>query len=468
MKLTLKKRAAVSISLTYSFIFGVTSIIIWLLFASYRQDEFKIRLEEKALTTVRLLVEVNEINDQLLKTIEKSTLNRLYKEKTVIYNQTGQAIYSTSPDTAKTWNKTPLFKLLPNTDMFQSQGEFDIYGFHYQKNEKNYFALVIAEDKYGYRKLRYLGVLLISAFALSTIIVWLLTFAAMQGLLKPLDKFITEITSIGDRNLTTRLALSKRNDEIDQLGKAFNLMMERIESSYSRQQEFSAQASHELRTPLARIITQLENLEVGETHSERTREYLRNLRSDAHQMADLIHSLLLLAQSANDQRFTNIRRMDELLFDAFEQTKKFAPALQIRFEIDLEEGADKEPNLEVYCNEALLLQALINLLRNADLYSDDHIANVHLKQVSDNFLCLRISNTGQTLTPFESDTIFDAFTRGSNARRKQGSGLGLRITQRILQYHGAMIRYVAENNNLNVFEVLIPVHVPDAELNTSN
>lgn len=457
MTLTLKKRAAVSISLTYSLIFGVTSITIWLLFASYREDEFKIRLEEKALTNLRLLAEVDKIDDQLLRTIERSTLNRLYKEKTVIYNTTGHSVYSTSKDTGNTWDKSRLFRLPPNAELYETFGDFDVYGFHYQKQNKNYYALVIAEDKYGYRKLRYLGVLLISAFALSTPIVWLLTFAAMRGLLKPLDRFITEITSIGDRNLTTRLALSARNDEIDQLGKAFNLMMERIESSYLRQQEFSAQASHELRTPLARIISQLENLEAGESHSDRTREYLQNLRNDAHQMANLIHSLLLLAQSANEQQFTGVRRLDELLFDAFEQTKMFAPKLQIHFEIELDEGTDKEPNLDVQCNEALLIQALINLLRNADLYSDDHYVDVRLRQTKDNLLSLRISNNGATLNDAEASRIFDAFMRGNNARRKQGSGLGLRITQRILQYHGASIRYLAEGNNLNVFEILLPV-----------
>jgi signal transduction histidine kinase len=217
-------------------------------------------------------------------------------------------------------------------------------------------------------------------------------------------------------------------------------------------------ARHELRTPLARIISQLENLESGETHSERTREYLRNLRSDATQMADLIHSLLLLAQSTNEERFTSIRRLDEMLFDAFEQAKKFAPTLQIRFEIDLEEGTEKEPNLEVQCNEALLLQALINLLRNADLYSDDHVADVHLKQLDEHYLCLRISNNGPTLTEKEASKIFDAFMRGHNARRKQGSGLGLRITHRIMQYHDASIRYIAEGKKKNVFEIIMPVY----------
>jgi K+-sensing histidine kinase KdpD len=152
-----------------------------------------------------------------------------------------------------------------------------------------------------------------------------------------------------------------------------------------------------------------------------------------------------------------VRRLDELLFDAFEQTKMFAPNLQIHFEIELEEGTDKEPNLDVQCNEALLIQALINLLRNADLYSDDHHADVRLKQTKDNLLSLRISNNGATLNDGEASRIFDAFMRGDNARRKQGSGLGLRITQRILQYHGASIQYIAENDNLNVFEVLIPV-----------
>jgi signal transduction histidine kinase len=82
---------------------------------------------------------------------------------------------------------------------------------------------------------------------------------------------------------------------------------------------------------------------------------------------------------------------------------------------------------------------------------------VRLKQTKDNLLSLRISNNGATLNDGEASRIFDAFMRGDNARRKQGSGLGLRITQRILQYHGASIQYIAENDNLNVFEVLIPV-----------
>jgi hypothetical protein len=92
-----------------------------------------------------------------------------------------------------------------------------------------------------------------------------------------------------------------------------------------------------------------------------------------------------------------------------------------------------------------------------DLYAADHHEDVRLKQTKDNLLSLRISNNGATLNDGEASRIFDAFMRGDNARRKQGSGLGLRITQRILQYHGASIQYIAENDNLNVFEVLIPV-----------
>jgi two-component system, OmpR family, sensor histidine kinase ArlS len=453
-KNTIKRRTAVYISLLYSTIFGLTSLIIILLFASFRKDEFLIRLEEKAMTSIRLLLEVKEIDEQLLRKIDRNTINRLYNEKTLIYNEQQELIYSSVDDAYVEWNPEDLFNLRSNKKFHVTKGQYDIFGFFYDSHDKDYYVLIYAEDKYGNRKLRYLIYLLLAAFAISTTTVWLASFRLIHRLLSPLDRFIERITSISERNLTTRLEPSMHNDEIDQLANAFNQMMGRIETSYKKQQEFSSNASHELRTPVARLITQLENLEKLSGHSAHTLEYIHNLKTDANQMAELISSLLLLSRSEDQGTNWVVRRMDEVLFEAIDQVKKDFPDFQIRFE--MLSVPDHESALQIHCNESLIKIALLNLLRNAYLYSDNKSVEIELEQVDNSKLLLRLSNNGPPMNKTEKEQLFQPFMRGRNAAGKQGTGLGLRIAQRIIHHHEGSIHYL-EDGTKNVFEIALRV-----------
>ena len=94
----------------------------------------------------------------------------------------------------------------------------------------------------------------------------------------------------------------------------------------------------------------------------------------------------------------------------------------------------------------------INLFKNAYLYSTDKLINVKLIQESEH-LQVRITNKGALIAPEDRESLFKAFTRGRNAGNIQGTGLGLRITERILTHHNAKINYEALDQDINCFVI---------------
>jgi signal transduction histidine kinase len=452
--MTIKKRIALYSSLFFSALFGLTSIIIYYQFSDFREEEFKERLEEKALTTMKLLAEVQEVDKTLLQLIDRNSIHKLYNEKTLVFDDSLQLVYSSVDDVVIRWTVDDLKKLKKEKTFFKIDGEYEVYGIHYDSQNIEYYALISAQDKYGKRKLQFLSFVLTTTFLIATAIVWLVSFNFTKRLLLPLDNFQKKITNISLNNLTERLVETERKDEINLIAKAFNQMMFRIENSYKNQQDFTANASHELRTPIARIITQLENLEQLEKHSPETQTYLQNIKTDANNMAELVSSLLTLSKISETQiDFTNNKkRIDEIIFDSIALVKKNYPDFSSSFE--LIENPEFEYDLDIFCNESLLKIAFSNLFKNAYLYSANKKAFVEIEQISKNQMAVRIKNNGNTIENAEQHKLYDTFMRGKNSQNKPGSGLGLPLSKRIFNYHNASLNYTVTNQNLNQFEVI--------------
>src|SRR3712207_5829111 len=107
----LKHRFPLIFSLLFSLVLAAVLLTIYQLFSNFRQQEFKERLSEKAETTVKLLLEVQEVDEQLLKIIDRNTLNRLYNEKVLIFNDSMQLIYSSIDDANISWEAQDLKRL---------------------------------------------------------------------------------------------------------------------------------------------------------------------------------------------------------------------------------------------------------------------------------------------------------------------------------------------------------------------
>jgi len=443
--MTLKFRLSLYTSIVFTLLFGAVSTIIILLFSDYRKQEFRERLEEKALTSIKLLIEVKEVDKQLLKVIDQNSINKLYNEKTLIFDANYNLIYSSLDDTQIGWTIEDLDFLKANKTFFKRNGDYEIYGVFYDTQDQDFYALISANDNYGKRKLQYLIYLLLGAYIIFSILAWSMAFYLVKSQLIPLDYFIKQMGNINENNLETRLVVkSESQNELDLIGKEFNYMMNRIEQAYQKQKEFTANASHELRTPITRIALQLEN-QIKQV-SPKERYLLERIFMDINQLNDLINSLLLLSKVDNIHLASSETvRIDEVIFDSFEQVKQVYPDFIIHLNINA--GNDFEQLLEVKGNQKLFETAFVNLLKNAYFYSDNKQATVDIGQ-HEQHLQVVIANSGPTLSPAEQGRIFQPFMRGENAKHRVGLGLGLRMVQRIFQAYRFAIRYeVVQNSN---------------------
>lgn len=425
-------------------------IVIYTLFSSFREDDFFDRLEKKAISTAKLLIEVQEIDQNLLQVIEEKSNYKMYRECVVVTKNNGEIIFSSAP--YKDWYDTTVFaELHQQSRIRMKSGKLDIIGLQVGNKKDNYCVFIAGEDKFGIQKLVFLTYLLIVTFLVSTLLIFLSTTKFIKKLLEPLDLFEKEITNISANQLNIQITDSGRNDEISLLTVAFNQMLERIEDSYEGQKAFSANASHELRTPIARIILQLENLRSSEGHSPATLTYLKSILSDANQMSELITSLLLLSKlskyEVNPDYATE--RMDEILFESYEHILKSYPELRLNFEIIEGEGS-----LEINCSRSLINVVFTNLFKNAALYSDDQKVTVVLDLSSSDGLKVHLINTASSVSDMNPIDLFQPFVRGNHTQNQNGSGLGLSIVKRIMDYHNAEINYEIQNNKTHHFSLL--------------
>jgi two-component system, OmpR family, sensor histidine kinase ArlS len=455
--MTLKRRIAIGVSIIFSVLFGLAVTSVYISFSTFRKEEFFQRLEEKALTTTKLLVEVNEVDLRMLRLIDANTVNKLYSERTLVFDSSYRLIYSSIDDANIRWRLDDLERLKNERLFYRTEDGKDMLGMYYEGGENDYYVLVAAEDKYGYSRLAYLRISLIITFLLGTVLVWMVTNYAIRRFLKPLDEFQEQITTITVNKLSVHMEESGDSEEINLLASAFNKMLLRIDSSFAAMREFTSNASHELRTPLTRIAFQLENLMKSGDHPEQTMSVLKAVTGNVYELSNLVNSLLLLSKMDRGElksRFSR-ERMDEIIFAAHQQVNQMDNQFQINFSISDHE--DSDATMEVFGSRPLLEAAMVNLLKNACLYSPDKRASVHMEQTGPHELCVTVSNLGKPLAPEEQERLFEPFTRGSNAVNTQGSGLGLRITRRILEYHNARISYAPGEGDEHRFVLVFRV-----------
>ena len=447
--MTIRRKLSFIISGLLTVLFLFASAIILYMDAEFREEEFKKRLEEKALTSVKLLIDVKEVDKTLLKIIDQNTVHKLFNEKTLIFDEHFRLIYSSLDDTQIKWRINDLYYLKRKGSFFRDDSNNELLGIYYKTKGKSYYVLISASDIYGKRQLEFLTILLIITFLIFTISGWILTIYMVKKGLKPLDDFHSNISKINESNLEQRLQIQQNSEnEIDLIGNEFNLMLQRIEKAYQKQREFTAQASHELKTPIARIIAQLENITANVNDEQKTQ--ILNVISNAVDLNELIQSLLLLTNLDNRPKFEQHQiRIDAIIDTTIEKVCKQYADFKIHYSIEPKEIIYEL--LSIKSDAKLLEIVFINLFKNAYLYSENKELSVHISEMNQK-LIITLSNDGIVLSSAEQLHIFEPFVRGQNSGNNAGLGLGLRIIERILTHYHFQISYRIINNK-NCFEL---------------
>lgn len=293
-------------------------------------------------------------------------------------------------------------------------------------------VLVSTEQVYAdlnRQTLIFAGLGLIS-LAMAAAIAWVIS----SRIIAPVREVAHVAERISQSNLTTRVPVHG-DDEVAQLARTFNHMLDRIDEAYRSQRQFIDDAGHELRTPITIVRGNLELLDTA-TPAERERS-IELCISELDRMTRMVNDLLTLAIAESaDSDFLNIEQVDlsQLTIDIDDKAHMLTDG---RSEVvGIGEG-------QVSCDSARITEAVLEFVRNAAKYSPAgspiHIATT----VEEGRARFTVTDFGAGVDPAQQEALFQRFHRGSLDNKDEqertsskGAGLGLSIVQAIALAHG--------------------------------
>jgi len=456
--MNLKVKFAFWFAVFVTLVLSVTFAVIYIQSSDFRRADFYDRLRQKALTTQRLLLEVEEIDSVLLRIIDRNTFITLPEEQILVFDVKDQLLYSNLDEDSIEFDYGFLAQVRAHREVRRQdpRTERELLGLRVDKTGGSYVVLASALDKYGIRKIVNLRNILLFTWLLGLGIAVVLAYLYVRNIVgKPLSNLTERISAIRGDNLTARLEVPQDQDELTILARNFNDLLERVERAFDAQRSFVQFASHELRTPLANMLSETENTLAKPRLPEEYQQALRSLREEQSRLIEMSNALLLLShyEQAELGDYTPIVRIDEVLYQTIEEVRTLAP--DTRALLDFASAPDDQNELLVQGTSALMRTAFRNLIENACRYADDQTVRIQIQSGRDQ-LDVRFDNWGNTLTAAEGRHLFTPFFRGKNTAGKRGFGLGLVIAQRILRLHRATIRYECPQEGLNRFVVSFP------------
>ena len=271
-------------------------------------------------------------------------------------------------------------------------------------------------------------------------------FWLARYLTTPLLKLRTTTNELAEGNLGARVAdkLTKRRDEVGQLGRDFNGMAERLESMVRAQQRLLGDISHELRSPLARLGVAL-GLARQRSGTE-ANGALDRIERESDNLNEMISQLLELTrlESGTDGRKRTTIDLSSLVRDVAEDADYEARGVNRSVQVVWTERCS------ISGIEDLLRSAVENVVRNAVRFTPEGTAvEVALQRQNGgggNYAVISVRDRGAGVPEDALEKIFHPFYRAEDARDRQsggGTGLGLAITERAVRMHGGSVK--AEN-----------------------
>jgi len=284
----------------------------------------------------------------------------------------------------------------------------------------------------------------------------LVAFVVAGRVLAPVRQLTETARSISETDLTRRIVVDG-HDELAELGRTFNAMLDRLQAAFATQKDFVADAGHELRTPITIIRGHLELL--GEDPDER-RDTVELVCDELDRMSRFVDDLLLLARAEQ----ADFVRAEDVDLDALtEELMAKASALASRDWQLASYGVGR-----LRADRQRLTQAVMQLAQNAVQHTQEGDRIALGSSCEDGHARLWVSDSGPGVHPADRVHIFERFARGSGARRSKGAGLGLAIVSAIAEAHGGRVDLEsAPPGGGATFTVTIPTQPPQQEDRTS-
>ena len=272
--------------------------------------------------------------------------------------------------------------------------------------------------------------------------------------LKPVKSVVQTAKEISADDLSLRIEVGQRHDEIGELVDTFNDMISRLEKSVKKIKQFSGDVSHELRTPLTIIRGEIEVLLRKERNKEEYQKTLKSTLEEAAYLERIIDDLLFLSRiEALEKKESDKRaKLDEILLNVVESQELTANKKSITLDI-----RKVEPS-EINGEEILLERMITNVIDNAIRYTLPHGKVEVTLEKKDGSIIFLVQDTGIGIPEESLPLIFDRFYVVDKSRSKEtgGLGLGLSIVKRVVDCHGGKIEIKSELKKGTSFSVRFP------------
>lgn len=274
-------------------------------------------------------------------------------------------------------------------------------------------------------------------------------WAAAGHALAPIRRIATTARRITENRLEARVRPSGPQDELHELGVAFDAMLDRVQDAVDAQRRFVANASHELRTPLTVMRTEAEvALDDPEASVEDLLEVARSVVESTDRTERLIDGLLVLAASG-----AGMRRDDP--FDLAAAVRRGASTIADEAAVArVELALDLEP-APVRGDEVLIERLAANLAENAVRHGEAGARACLGVRRQGAGAVLTVASQGERIEPRDLARLGQPFER-LRRERSRGTGLGLSIVRAVAEAHGGSLRLTAPETGGLIAEVRLP------------
>ena len=293
------------------------------------------------------------------------------------------------------------------------------------------YLLQVAQDRSADERFRkQFGALLALALGLGFIASTLVAITVTKRGLRPLAEMRHALERVQPAHLSERIEPAQWPRELQPVVTAFDGMLDRLEDSFTRLSQFSADLAHELRTPIGNMLGETQVALTRERSSEEYRSTIESAAAECERLSAIIDNLLFLARAESAEQ-----QIERSLFNGRAALEKIAGFYQTAAE-------DRHVNIEcsgegqIFADPALFNRAVGNLIDNALRFTTDG-GNIGISiRGTTEATEISVIDTGSGIGPEHLPHVFNRFYRADPSRSSAGTGLGLALVKSIVDLHG--------------------------------
>jgi two-component system, OmpR family, heavy metal sensor histidine kinase CusS len=313
------------------------------------------------------------------------------------------------------------------------------------------FTIQVAQDRSSDEQVeRKFGILVLVVLSGSILASILIAIPVTRRGLRPLEEMKHSLERIGPTHLDERVAPATWPRELQPLAIAFDEMLKRLDDSFTRLSQFSADLAHELRTPIANMLGEAQVALSRDRSPAEYRETIESTIGECERLSGIVDNLLFVARA--DAAREPVERKQ---FDARAAVEKIAAFYQTIAE-DHHVAINCTGQGQISADPALFERAVGNLVDNALRFTPQNGSiQIALAEHATDFE-VAVSDNGSGIASEHLPRVFDRFYRAESSRGSDGAGLGLALVKSIVDLHGGSASIQSEIGRGTVVSLTFP------------